>query len=64
MKGLFYIKEISKTDIEKLLKAGVIRNTKYGYVNKNNNRIGYYKTSGASHKRYIEDRYANQASKL
>lgn len=61
---MFYIKEISKTDIDKLLKAGIIKHTKDGYVNRKNNRIGYYRTKGSSHKRYIEDRYVNQARNL
>lgn len=49
------IKQISKSEIEKLLSEGVIRNTKYGYVNRKRNPVGYYKTCGG--KRYIEDKY-------
>ena len=54
------IKQISKNGIEKLLKDGIIRNTHNGYVNpKDGEHIGYYKTSGAAKKRYIEDYYAD-----
>lgn len=59
------LKEISKDGIEKLIKAGIIRNTSEGYVNpKKNYRIGYYRTKGAGAKRYIEDFYADMAKKL
>ena len=58
------IKQISKNGIEKLLKDGIIRNTHNGYVNpKNGEHIGYYKTCGASKKRYIEDYYADLVMK-
>ena len=58
------IKQISKQGIEKLLKDGIIRHTHRGYVNpKNGEHIGYYKTSGASKKRYIEDYYADLVMK-
>ena len=51
------IKQISKTQIEKLLKDGVIRNTRRGYVKANGEHVGYYRTSGVSKKRYIEEQY-------
>lgn len=51
------IKQISKAQIEKLLKDGVIRNTHRGYVKTNGEHIGYYRTSGAAKKRYIEEQY-------
>ena len=58
------IKQISKQGIEKLLKDGIIRHTHRGYVNpKNGEHIGYYKTSGAAKKRYIEDYYADLVMK-
>ena len=58
------IKQISKNGIEKLLKDGIIRHTHTGYVNpKNGEHIGYYKTSGAAKKRYIEDYYADLVMK-
>ena len=51
------IKQISKSEIEKLLSEGVIRNTRRGYVDRRGNHIGYYRTSGVSKKRYIEKQY-------
>lgn len=63
-KECFILKEISKADIKKLLEFGIIQNTNKGYVNKSGNRIGYYKTKGAAHKRYIQDWYANKAATL
>jgi hypothetical protein len=57
------LKEISKQEIEKLIKAGYLKNTGKGYVNpKKNYRVGYYKTCGAH--RYIEDWYADKAKNL
>lgn len=61
MKGMFYLKQISKEEIQKLLKAGVIRNSNYGYIDQKGRHIGYYKSV---HKRWIEDRFANQAQTL
>lgn len=57
------IKQISKAQIEKLLKDGVIRNTRRGYVNAKGNHVGYYKTSGGGKKRYIEDYYVDLLEK-
>ena len=61
MKGMFYLKQISKEEIQKLLKAGKIRNSNYGYIDQKGRHIGYYKSV---HKRWIEDRFANQAQTL
>ncbi len=61
MKVVKIIKQISKTQIEKLLKDGVIRNTHRGYVKANGEHIGYYKTCGGQ--RYIEDYYVNLFNK-
>ena len=59
----FYLKEISKAGIEKLIKNGYLKNTGQGYVNpKKKYRVGYYKTCGGH--RYIEDFYADIAKKL
>lgn len=58
------IKVISKQGIEKLLNAGIIRNTNRGYVNANGSEIGYYRTKGSAHKRYIQDKYADIANRL
>ena len=51
------IKQISKNEFEKLLSKSVIRNTKRGYVDRNGNPVGYYRTKGVAKKRYIEDKY-------
>jgi hypothetical protein len=51
------IKQISKSEIEKLLSEGVIRNTRRGYVDRNGEQVGYYRTKGVARKRYIEDKY-------
>ena len=51
------IKQISKTEIEKLLSEGAIKNTRRGYIDRNGNPIGYYRTKGVAKKRYIEDKY-------
>ena len=57
------MKQISKEEIEKLIKAGFIKNTGEGYVNpKKNYRVGYYKTCGGH--RYIEDYFADKAKSL
>ena len=59
----FYLKEISKDGIEKLIKNGYLKNTGQGYVNpKKNYRVGYYKTCGGH--RYIEDYFSDLAKKL
>ena len=59
-----FIKEISKSDLEKLLNAGVIRNTSRGFVNRKGYHIGYYRTRGCAGKRYIQDYYADKAKSL
>jgi len=38
-----------------LLENGIIRNSKHGYIDKNYNHVGYYRTCGGN--RYIEDKY-------
>ena len=60
---------ITKDEIEKLIKAGYIKNTGKGFVNpKRKNEygkpmhVGYYKTCGGH--RYIEDWYADKAKNL
>lgn len=57
LKDVKIIKYISKKEIKKLLSEGVIRNTKRGYIDKNGNPVGYYRTKGVAKKRYIEDKY-------
>ena len=63
-KECFIIKQITKQEIQKLLDAGILRNTHRGYVNRKGNEVGYYRTTGVGKKRYIEDWYANKAQKL
>lgn len=55
------MKEIKKTEVEALLKQGIIFNTVQGYLDKRGYRIGYYRTRN---KRYIEDKYADIAKRL
>ena len=64
MKGRFQIKQITKQEVQKLLDAGILRNTNRGYVNQKGYQVGYYRTTGAGHKRYIQDLYADKAQKL
>lgn len=64
-KDVNYLKAISKDGIEKLVKKGVIKNTKDGYVAaKNGYPIGFYRTKGAGKKRYVQDWVADLAAKL
>ena len=61
----FYLKEITKDEIEKLIKVGLLKNTSDGFVNPQKNyRVGYYRTKGAGGRRYIENWYADMAKKL
>lgn len=55
------IKEISKTEIQKLLKAGLIKPTHDGYAKPNGQHIGYVKSV---HKRWIEDFFCDKAKEL
>lgn len=55
------MKCITKREMEKLLKHGVIKHSKYGIVNEQGTPTGFYKTR--TH-RYIEDKYVDIARKL
>jgi hypothetical protein len=55
------LKEIKKTEMEALLNKGVLRNTDKGFVEKNGNVVGFYRTR---HRRYLEDKYVDIAKKL
>ena len=58
------MKEISKKEIEKLIKAGFIKRASNGYINpKRNQRVGVVRTVHGRH-RYIEDFYADMGKKL
>ena len=60
----FYLKEIRKEEIAKLVKAGVIKNTGKGFVStKYQQPIGLVKTVHGRHY-YIEDFYADMAKRL
>lgn len=60
----FYLKEISKEEIKKLIDAGFIKMTGRGYVNpKRNQPVGIVRTVHGRHY-YIEDFYADKAVKL
>ena len=64
MKGRFHLKQITKQEIQKLLDAGIIRKSNKGYINCKGNEVGYYRTTGSGHKRYIQDWYADKAKSL
>lgn len=58
------IKQITKKELQKLLDAGILRNSHNGFINERGYHVGYYKTSGCAHKRYVEDMYVNKAREL
>lgn len=55
------MKEIKKEAVELLEKKNIIRNSSKGYVDKNGNKVGFYRTRN---KRYIEDKYVDIAKRL
>ena len=55
------MKEIRKEDVELLISKKIIKNTTKGFVDKNENQIGFYRTRN---RRYIEDKYVDIAKKL
>lgn len=60
----FYLKEISKQEIKKLIDANIIQNTGRGFVSvKKNQPVGLVKTVHGRH-HYIEDWYSDMAKKL
>lgn len=61
---MLILKEISKEELQYLLKCKIIYNTNVGFVNNKGKKIGYYRTIGKGRKRYIEDLYVHQAKKL
>lgn len=58
------IKEISKKEMNLLIAKGIIRNTSRGYVDKNGNDIGFYRTKGVARKRYVKDKFVNMLDKI
>lgn len=59
-----FIKIITKEELQKLIDAGILKNTNRGYVNKKGYTVGFYRTKGAGRKRWIEDWYADKAKKI
>jgi hypothetical protein len=55
------LKEISRKELDILVKNHVLSNTHRGLVNHCGNTVGFYKTRN---KRYIEDRYADMAKRM
>ena len=55
------LKEITKKEMEALLKNGVIRNSDRGFIKTNGDVVGFYRTR---HRRYLEDKYVDIAKKL
>ena len=55
------MKEITKKEMEALIKNGVLRNSENGFVKENGDVVGFYRTR---HRRYLEDKYVDIAKKL
>ena len=55
------LKEVTKEQMELLIKNKVVQNSSKGFVDKNKNQIGFYRTRN---KRYIEDKYVDIAKKI
>lgn len=55
------MKEVTKEQMELLIKNEVVRNSSKGFVDKNENQIGFYRTRN---RRYIENKYVDIAKKL
>ena len=60
-KKLFIIKAITLDEMRLLEKHKIVKNTKYGFVDKDGNPTGYYRTR---HRVYIEDKFADIAKEL
>lgn len=58
------IKQISKSDLEKLIVNGIIKNTKRGFINEDGSNVAFYRTKGCAKKRWIQDAYADLAKTL
>lgn len=55
------MKLITKEEMNRLLKNGIVHNSHKGIVNKGGYNIGFYRTRN---KRYIEDKYVDIARDL
>ena len=51
-------------ELNVLLEKGILKNTNNGYVNQRGYHVGYYRTSGCAHKRYIEDWCVKRAREI
>lgn len=59
--GYSFLKQITKEDMQKLIKNNYITNSRKGFVDKRGFVIGFSRTRN---KYYIEDKYADIAKKL
>lgn len=64
------MKEISRENLDKLIKKGIIKNSNRGYVDTQRKdydgmpfKVGFYRTVNGRHS-YIQDEYADKAAKL
>lgn len=55
------MKEITKDQVNLLVKRNVIRNSNKGYLDKHGEPVGFYRTRN---KRYIEDQYADMVKRI
>lgn len=55
------MKQISKEEMDLLLKNGIVRNSNDGIVDKQGYNVGFYRTRN---RRYIEDKYVDIAKDL
>lgn len=55
------MKEITKEEMELLIKKNIVHNSSNGFIDKYGNIIGFYRTRN---KRYIEDKYVDIAKKV
>ena len=64
------MKEISRENLDKLIKKGIIKNSNRGYVDTQRKdydgmpfKVGFYRTVNGRHS-YIQDEYADKAARL
>lgn len=55
------MKEIKKEQIDLLVSKKIIRNSHKGYLDKNGEPVGFYRTRN---KRYIEDQYVDMVKNI
>ena len=59
--GITPLKQISNEEMKKLINNKYVCNSNKGFVDKNRNTVGFYRTRN---KRYIEDKFVDIAKKL